>query len=255
MSDARASHGPRQRWSGTATIGPGWASFAGDAGDNREHAHHALQLVLSPQDTVHVWIHGNGFIKASAILLAADVPHRLLPGPARLLFLDRESDIGRQLEETCVGGLRILNEAEGHALRKGWAHAEAPELSRLLAALGLPQAPPSPLADARSDRVKLALEALLECNQWEGGLASLAAKTALSPSRCRHRVRALVGMPLRPYVRWLRLRRALALATEGASLTQAALEAGFADAAHLTRTMQRHFGVAPSAVIDALRQA
>lgn len=254
MSDARASHGPRQRWSGAATISPGWASFAGVAGDNREHAHHALQLVVSPQDTVHVWIHGKGFIKASAILLAADVPHRLLPGPARLLFLDRESDGGRQLEETCVSGVRILNEAEGHALRKGWPHAEAPEPSRLLAALGLPQAAP-PLADARSDRVKLALEALLECDQWDGALAWLAAKTALSPSCCRHRVRALVGMPLRSYVRWLRLRRALALATDGVSLTRAALEAGFADAPHLTRTMQRHFGVAPSAVIDALRQA
>ncbi|MAL03739.1 MAG: AraC family transcriptional regulator, partial [Arenimonas sp.] len=37
-------------------------------------------------------------------------------------------------------------------------------------------------------------------------------------------------------------------------LTRAAQDAGFADAAHLTRTMQRHFGVAPSDVIQALRQ-
>jgi AraC-like DNA-binding protein len=61
-------------------------------------------------------------------------------------------------------------------------------------------------------------------------------------------------MPLRPYLRWLRLRQALELAAGGTSLTQAAQDAGFSDAAHLTRTMRRHFGVAPSNVVRALRK-
>jgi AraC-like DNA-binding protein len=87
-------------------------------------------------------------------------------------------------------------------------------------------------------------------------LETLAARAALSPSRFRHRVRELVGMPLRPYLRWLRLRRALMVAASGVSLTRAAQDAGFADAdaAHLTRTMQRHFGVAPSEVVAALHR-
>jgi AraC-like DNA-binding protein len=67
-------------------------------------------------------------------------------------------------------------------------------------------------------------------------------------------VRELIGMPLLPYLRWLRLRQALTVAATGESLARAAQDAGFADAAHLTRTMQRHFGVAPSDVIQALRQ-
>jgi len=88
----------------------------------------------------------------------------------------------------------------------------------------------------------------------DGSVQRLAAEVALSPSRFSHRMRALVGMPVRPYLRWLRLRRAFTLAANGASLTQAPQDAGFADAAHLTRTVRRHFGVAPSDILDARRR-
>ena len=37
--------------------------------------------------------------------------------------------------------------------------------------------------------------------------------------------------------------------TRGSSLTDAAVEAGFADAAHFTRTFRGHFGIPPSALL------
>jgi AraC-like DNA-binding protein len=60
-------------------------------------------------------------------------------------------------------------------------------------------------------------------------------------------------MAVRPYLRWLRLARALQAAARGLSLTDAAHEAGFADAAHFTRTMRRHFGVTPGSMLRSLR--
>jgi AraC-like DNA-binding protein len=55
-----------------------------------------------------------------------------------------------------------------------------------------------------------------------------------------------VGVPLRPYILWLRLQRAACDLIHGATATEAAHSAGFSDAAHLTRTFRRMFGVTPT---------
>jgi len=58
-----------------------------------------------------------------------------------------------------------------------------------------------------------------------------------------------VGVPLRPYVLWLRLQcgaRALAL---GKSVADAAHAAGFSDAAHFTRTFRRMIGATPRQIL------
>jgi AraC-like DNA-binding protein len=61
-----------------------------------------------------------------------------------------------------------------------------------------------------------------------------------------HAFTATVGIPLRPYLRWLKLERAGVAIAAGAPLGEAAHAAGFADAAHMTRTFRRMFGVTPS---------
>jgi AraC family transcriptional regulator len=77
-------------------------------------------------------------------------------------------------------------------------------------------------------------------------LAAVAKAVHRSPSRLAHRFREATGVPLRRYVLWSRLRTATEAAMRGASLTEAAHLAGFADSAHLSRTFRAMFGVAPS---------
>ncbi|HEY9266429.1 MAG TPA: helix-turn-helix domain-containing protein [Mycobacterium sp.] len=55
-----------------------------------------------------------------------------------------------------------------------------------------------------------------------------------------------VGIPLRRYVLWSRLRIAILRVQAGDDLTGAAHGAGFADSAHLTRTTRDMFGLPPS---------
>jgi AraC-like DNA-binding protein len=57
-----------------------------------------------------------------------------------------------------------------------------------------------------------------------------------------------VGIPLRPYLAWLRVQRSACAMLAGASVTEAAHVAGFADAAHMTRTFKRRLGFPPSAL-------
>ena len=80
-------------------------------------------------------------------------------------------------------------------------------------------------------------------------LAELAARVALSPSRLAHLLRPELGLPARRYLLWLRLRDAVGELTRGVSITAAAHAAGFADAAHFTRTFRRMLGFTPSAAL------
>ena len=74
-------------------------------------------------------------------------------------------------------------------------------------------------------------------------VAALAAAVGLSASRLIHLWKDEVGISLRRYVLWLRLRHVIARITIGDSLTDAAHDAGFADSAHLSRTFSSMFGL------------
>ena len=73
----------------------------------------------------------------------------------------------------------------------------------------------------------------------------------ISPSRLIHLFREQVGVPIRRFTLWSRLRQVVRLAIDGATLTEAAHAAGFSDAAHMSNTFRQMFGFAPSALFTA----
>lgn len=79
-------------------------------------------------------------------------------------------------------------------------------------------------------------------------LEAVANEACLSPSRFRHLFVEETGMALRPYILWRRFLHVWDLLAMGATLSAAAHSAGFADAAHLTRTSRSMFGFPPSAL-------
>ncbi|HKH92104.1 MAG TPA: AraC family transcriptional regulator [Gemmatimonadaceae bacterium] len=77
-------------------------------------------------------------------------------------------------------------------------------------------------------------------------LEEVANVACLSPSRFRHLFVEQTGMAFRPYVLWRRFLKVWELLAKGTSLSAAAHAAGFADAAHLSRTSKQMFGFPPS---------
>lgn len=104
---------------------------------------------------------------------------------------------------------------------------------------------PSETADARVIRAIAYINAHLSQSLT---LEEVANEACLSPSRFRHLFVEETGMAFRPYVLWRRLLRVWELTIAGASLSTSAHEAGFADAAHLSRTSRQMFGLPPSAL-------
>jgi AraC-like DNA-binding protein len=97
-------------------------------------------------------------------------------------------------------------------------------------------------------RVARALEYLRLHVREPVSLADAAAAVSLSPSRFRHLFVQQTGTSFRAYLLWLRLNVAIESTMAGASWTEAAHQAGFADSSHLARTHKRMFGIEPTAV-------
>ncbi|MDX2015188.1 MAG: AraC family transcriptional regulator [Myxococcaceae bacterium] len=85
------------------------------------------------------------------------------------------------------------------------------------------------------------------------GARALADVAHLSPSRLRHAFVETVGVNASRYRWWLRLRVAALALRQQHSLTEAAHEAGFSDAAHFSRTFRRAFGFPPSRLVANTR--
>jgi transcriptional regulator GlxA family with amidase domain len=79
-------------------------------------------------------------------------------------------------------------------------------------------------------------------------LGDLASVAAMSRSHLSRTFRDAVGVPLRVYVRNLRLERAQQMLARSprASLTEVALEAGFYDLPHFDKVFRERYGVSPS---------
>lgn len=77
-------------------------------------------------------------------------------------------------------------------------------------------------------------------------LRLLASTLRLSVDRLTHLVSEQTGMPLRRHALWQRVLRVLGAGARPALLAAAAVEAGFSDHAHMTRSFRRFLGRAPS---------
>lgn len=77
-------------------------------------------------------------------------------------------------------------------------------------------------------------------------VAQVAAQIGLSESRLMHLFSQQLGISMRRYILWLRIRYAIKLWVAGHHLIDIALEAGFSDQAHYTRTLRSMVDFAPS---------
>ena len=86
-------------------------------------------------------------------------------------------------------------------------------------------------------------------------LPELAATAGLSPDRLTHLFREQMGLSIKRYLVWAKIRRSVQQMNQGRPLTDIAHECGFSDSAHMSHTYQQHFGLPPSFLADTKRVA
>jgi AraC-like DNA-binding protein len=98
-------------------------------------------------------------------------------------------------------------------------------------------------------RILATLQRIKTSTQENLSVDSLAQQVGLSTSRLVNLFKEQIGVPIRRYRLWYRLFLSTQRIARGASITDAALEAGFADAAHFTRTYRSILGFQPSTLV------
>lgn len=211
------------------------------------HRHHAAQIVVAPAGAEYQTVAGT-WQRAHGVVVPPDVPHAHRSSAATaLLFLEAESAAWRHslLRTHAADAAHAWSPSPAalHAAAGLLHHASAASAQAFCTAvLGADTSDPpalDPRVLATQDYIAARLDTPLR-------LAAIARHVHLSSGRLAHLFRHATGITLRRYILWRRLRTATEAALRQHTLTEAAHRAGFADAAHLSRTFRAMFGIPPS---------
>ncbi len=187
--------------------------YAGPVGSTELHAHHAFQIVLAVEHPLLLGPAEEVPAPCNLAVIPPDAPHVILaPSPfVVLVYVDPDGPAGRRLRELVVPhasaeAWRQVAEAQLVGLSapapQTWTEADG-LASHIVSRLAPRAARPRPVHPAIT-RVLRGLPDLLD---GPIRLEELAAQAGISPGRLSHLFTETVGIPLRPYVRWLRLQR------------------------------------------------
>ena len=231
--------------------------FLGSLNAHLELSQAAATLVFG-LDRAFVLESGGEQLSCRSALLPAGSQVRLRDGDKRLLvwYLDPLGEDFAVLREKMTrqqAGLFVQLEQEAawiaqHLALQEDASTPAQAYALLERLLGSNTAPaPMLKLDARIVRVVALIKRDVANNL---SARYLAAQVGLSEPRLAQLFKDTLGVPIRRYRQWHRLFVTAVGVTRGLSLTAAALEAGFTDSAHFSRTFRSILGMPPSALLS-----
>jgi AraC-like DNA-binding protein len=221
------------------------------------HAHHAVQVTLRLRGGFALESRAQR-VESAVAAVAPDTEHSFeAEGAVAHLFVDPDGRRGRALTRALFadGSLVSIPTSRVGELpaRLGAALDSRSRTDAMLIDLGrelVARLAPEGERDERPEvRVRRMSAWAAERLGQPVSLEEAAAHVGLSSGRARHLFVEGTGLPFRTYLLWLRVTKAIELFSRGASLTDAAHDAGFSDSSHLSRTFRRMFGI----VADSLR--
>jgi AraC-like DNA-binding protein len=244
--------GPR----GRLFVSPAGVAYLGRGLSNEPHKHFTASITLALEGCLRVRRdEDDEWRDVYGIAALPNVSQQLMDTNAVLVNLqvDPETEAYARLasrlwseqelvyfQDQELGGLRAALQAAALSSSPGIALWAA-----TLDALGGPATGPRTF-DPRIAKVLSILKAAMPDAP---SAQELGEQVELSEGRLIHLFSEQVGVPLRRYVLWLRIRHIVFCLAVGKNLTDAAHEAGFADSAHLTRVFRSMFGLAPSQIL------
>lgn len=227
-------------WNGAVVFGDCWVGYLGGTDQNSSHAHSATQLAIGISDEVAITF-SDGTVQGRVLFIAPGVRHMAqeMHGQVMFLYLSPQTHLSRALlARFGSAGVASLDAALPETL------FSVSDFAGIIVELSYKLCVEQPLLDFR---LEAALNFLKNNVGGTGNIIARAAHAAgLSEPRLRALAKNLLGVSLSQWLLWRKLELAATAIAAGLPLAAAAAEGGFADQAHLSRTMRGMFGVTPT---------
>jgi len=210
------------------------AAYRGRADHADLHAHAAIQIICTNGDDIGILDASNTLHTSGAFLIKPLIPHKISgSGLAHIIYIEPQSDAAQLFSDRLSGhNIERIDDAI-NPIDPGQRPSEW--LGALTALADRTNAPP----DAR---LLKAMDSL-STKPGEQTISGAAQHCGLSDSRLRTLARKQLGVSLSAWLIWRKLELAGKALSEGANLSQAAHDGGFADQSHFSRAMRRMFGI------------
>lgn len=224
--------------------------FVGELPKTDWHHHGAPVLLFALSGAMRLELSDGTTAECRTALVDAGVQHRLEASGERLasIYLEPDTAEARALRQTYLRGAGVAFDICSPPQRRDFTE-------RRLRDFDLDALLQRPLCGAPLDtRIRTALRRLNEDEMATPSRTQLAAVAGLSESRFNHLFSEQMGVCFRRYRMWLQLRAAISQWPRQCTLTEAAMQGGFSDAAHFSRAFRDMFGLTPSTVLKGIGQ-
>ncbi|MDD5031216.1 MAG: helix-turn-helix domain-containing protein [Rhodoferax sp.] len=219
-------------WIGTIALGENWGVFVGDGSVTPVHQHLAFKVVVGLDGDILVQFKQRPSLSGRVALVRPQELHAVSASGVRVgLFYVEPQALARDDGAALSDHLPVIAQAM-HDFDHDGVLAPVSAVARKLTLLSRP-------LQRNLGRARATLA------EGQYSIEHAASAVGLSESRLSHLFRQQTGVPPSRFRRWSRLRQAANYLAVGMSITDAALEAGFSDAAHLTRTFTEMLGITP----------
>ncbi len=218
-----------------------------------EHRHPTIQLVLAAQNSFSSKNKNGDWVEKTALLIAPNYFHECNAKNVHILSIDidPESALGEWILQHQLNGQKIIDfppeSKEGfnfEELSHKFENKKWNEIRAIIESYFLYQQTYE--TSQKDDRIENVINFISQNINKPITTKKLTEVAFLSESRLLHLFKEKMGLPIRNYILWFRLKIVITQIMEGNSLTKSAYEAGFSDQAHMTRTCVNIIGVSPS---------
>lgn len=241
-------------------FGPRRVMYIGPSFDFSRHAHHAVQLCIGINGPFDLILGDDEKpFNVRGALIPPDLSHQIkakaTDNAILMVYLDPESaDYAFAITpEYTLERAVLWNEHENSIaleidsyLSSGHETSPSTLIALVFKFFGLKADYLIPI----DGRVKKVLHALNNSESGQCDSKTLETISCLSSSRMQHLFKQQIGIPIRRYSLWLRIRKVVMLIQQGHDFTSSALSCGFTDSAHFSRIFKEMFGVPPKTLFS-----
>lgn len=214
----------------------------------KQHKHWLLQVFVSSQSELNITIQEQR-IYCHALIINMNTVHccDTAGEPYFTMLVDPTMDLGKRLRRLLADqSYYIIPDQEARNMQAKLHYAIQQNSTEAIIAFAQSIFMVDDYAQAFDQRIELVLTLLDDCLHEEEHhqIAYFAKQTGLSNSRLAHLFKEETGIPLKSYIVLHKLQKAYDYVFQGATLTDAALHAGFDSSSHLAYTNKRMTGMA-----------